>query len=150
GQHYDETMSRLFFRDLDLPAPDADLEVGSASHAVQTARILERFESLILERPPDLVVVVGDVNSTLACALAAVKLRVPVAHVEAGLRSFDRSMPEEINRVVTDAVSDLLFVTERSGVENLEREGKAADSIHLVGNTMIDSLLLHRDRAERS
>jgi UDP-N-acetylglucosamine 2-epimerase (non-hydrolysing) len=146
GQHYDEEMSRVFFEELRIPRPDEDLGVGSASHAVQTAEIMRRFESVVLREKPDLVAVVGDVNSTVACALTATKLGVRVAHVEAGLRSFDRSMPEEINRVVTDAISDLLFVTEPSGVENLEREA-AFGEVHLVGNVMIDTLLAHRERA---
>ena len=150
GQHYDERMSKLFFEQLGIPRPEIDLEVGSGSQAAQTALILQRIEPVLVERRPDLVLVVGDVNSTLACSLAAVKLGIPVAHVEAGLRSFDRSMPEEINRVVTDAVSDLLFVTEKSGVDNLLREGAAPDRIHLVGNVMIDTLLKHRDAARSS
>ncbi|HON68757.1 MAG TPA: UDP-N-acetylglucosamine 2-epimerase, partial [Phycisphaerae bacterium] len=123
GQHYDEKMSDLFFRELEIPAPDLNLEVGSGSHAAQTAEIMKRFEPVVLEHKPDWVLVVGDVNSTIACALVAKKLGVGVAHVEAGLRSFDRTMPEEINRVLTDAISDLLFVSEPSGLENLAREG---------------------------
>ena len=150
GQHYDERMSKLFFGELGIPAPDLNLEVGSCSHAVQTAEVMKRFEPVCLEHRPDWVVVVGDVNSTLAAALTASKLELRVAHVEAGLRSFDRSMPEEINRVLTDAISDLLFVTEISGVENLRREGVAEEKIHLVGNVMIDTLLKSRDRANRS
>jgi UDP-N-acetylglucosamine 2-epimerase (non-hydrolysing) len=150
GQHYDEAMSRLFFEELGIPRPDVNLEVGSGSHAQQTAAILQRFEPVLLERRPDLVLVVGDVNSTLACSLAAVKLEIPVAHVEAGLRSFDRTMPEEINRVVTDAIAEMLFVTEDSGVVNLSREGIDPARIHLVGNVMIDTLLAHRDAAGRS
>lgn len=150
GQHYDERMSRLFFRDLGIPAPDVDLGVGSGSHAVQTAEVMKRFEPLCLEHRPDWVIVVGDVNSTIACALVAAKLGVRVAHVEAGLRSFDRSMPEEINRVLTDAISDLLFVTEPSGVENLRREGVPEERVHLVGNVMIDTLLANRERAAAS
>jgi UDP-N-acetylglucosamine 2-epimerase (non-hydrolysing) len=150
GQHYDEAMSGSFFRDLDMAPPDLDLGVGSGSHAAQTAAVLERFEPVLEAHRPGVVLVVGDVNSTLACALAAAKLTVPVAHVEAGLRSFDRGMPEEINRVLTDAMSDLLFVTEPSGVENLLREGKSPSAIHLVGNVMIDTLLSHRDRAKGS
>jgi UDP-N-acetylglucosamine 2-epimerase (non-hydrolysing) len=147
GQHYDERMSRLFFEELGIPRPDLDLEVGSGSHAQQTAAILSRFEAVVLERRPDLLVVVGDVNSTLACSLAAAKLLVPVAHVEAGLRSFDRTMPEEINRIVTDALSDLLFVSEESGMTNLAREGVPAQATHFVGNVMIDTLLAHQERA---
>ena len=131
GQHYDERMSKLFFEELNIPRPDIDLEVGSASHAVQTAEVMKRFEPVLLERLPDAVVVVGDVNSTLACALTAVKLGVPVAHVEAGLRSLDRTMPEEINRLLTDAISHWLFVTERSGLEHLKREGIPDERVHL-------------------
>src|SRR5882724_263160 len=134
GQHYDESMSRVFFRDLNMPNPEFNLEVGSASHAVQTAEIMKRFEEVCCSVKPDLVIVAGDVNSTLACALTAVKLFIPVAHIEAGLRSFDRTMPEEINRIVTDAVSDLLFTTEQSGNQNLEREGVSSKKIHFVGN----------------
>ena len=141
GQHYDEKMSELFFNQLDIPKPDINLEVGSASHAVQTAEIMKRFEPVILEKKPDLVLVVGDVNSTIACALVATKLGVQVAHVEAGLRSFDRQMPEEINRVLTDAISDYLFVSEPSGVQNLRAEGIADEKIFLVGNVMIDTLM---------
>ncbi len=145
GQHYDEALSEVFFRQLGIPKPDIDLEVGSGSQAAQTARVLERFETVLLEGPAGggkygRVVVVGDVNSTLAATLAAVKLNIPVAHVEAGLRSFDRTMPEEINRLMTDAVSDLLLVSEPSGVENLLREGHCAANVHLVGNVMIDTL----------
>jgi UDP-N-acetylglucosamine 2-epimerase (non-hydrolysing) len=150
GQHYDEKMSQLFFDDLGIPAPDLNLEVGSGSQAVQTAEILRRFEPVLLEVKPDVVVVVGDVNSTLACALAAAKLGIPVAHIEAGLRSFDRTMPEEINRVVTDCLSDLLFVSEPSGVKNLRNEGIAGERVHFVGNVMIDTLLRHRAAAEGS
>ena len=150
GQHYDERMSKLFFEQLGIPRPAIDLEVGSGTQAVQTAMILQRIEPVLTAESPDLVLVVGDVNSTLACSLAAVKLSIPVAHVEAGLRSFDRSMPEEVNRVVTDAISDLLFVTEQSGVENLMREGVPAERIHLVGNVMIDTLLKHREAARSS
>jgi UDP-N-acetylglucosamine 2-epimerase (non-hydrolysing) len=150
GQHYDEQMSRMFFRDLHLPRPDVDLEVGSGSHAVQTGEVMKRFEPVLLEQSPDAVVVVGDVNSTLACALTAVKVGIPVAHVEAGLRSFDRTMPEEINRVLTDQISRWLFVTERSGVENLRREGIPDDRIFFVGNVMIDSLLACREQSKRS
>jgi len=123
GQHYDERMSRLFFEQLGIPRPDVNLEVGSASHAVQTAEIMRRFEPIVREQQPDAVVVVGDVNSTIACALTAVKRGIAVAHVEAGLRSFDRRMPEEINRILTDAIAHLLFLTERSAAENLRREG---------------------------
>lgn len=150
GQHYDANMSELFFRQLGIPEPDLNLEVGSASHAVQTAEIMRAFEPVVLEQRPDAVLVVGDVNSTIACGLVAVKLGIRLVHVEAGLRSFDREMPEEINRVLTDAISDLLFCTEQSGVDNLRREGIASDKIHLVGNVMIDTLLRHRERAEAS
>jgi UDP-N-acetylglucosamine 2-epimerase (non-hydrolysing) len=150
GQHYDERMSRLFFEQLAIPRPDVDLEVGSGSHAVQTAEVMKRFEPVVIERKPDAVVVVGDVNSTIACALVAVKLGVPVAHVEAGLRSFDRSMPEEINRILTDAISQWLFVTEPSGLANLAREGVPEDRVYLVGNVMIDTLLACRELARRS
>jgi UDP-N-acetylglucosamine 2-epimerase (non-hydrolysing) len=133
-------MNEVFFAQLGIPAPDVHLEVGSGSHAVQTAKILERYEAHLLERRPAATVVFGDVNSTVACALAAVKLGVPVAHVEAGLRSFDRTMPEEINRLLTDAIASLLLVTEPSGIENLRREGVSEDKIRLVGNVMIDTL----------
>jgi UDP-N-acetylglucosamine 2-epimerase (non-hydrolysing) len=153
GQHYDERLSEVFFRDLDLPQPDIRLEVGSESQGVQTARILERFEKIVVEGKPDLVIVVGDVNSTLACALAAVKVVYPsgrrpkVAHVEAGLRSFDRTMPEEINRVLTDCISDFLFTTEESAGMHLVREGVPADRVFFVGNVMIDTLLEQTQRA---
>ncbi len=150
GQHYDEAMSSLFFDQLRIPRPDVNLDVGSGSHAQQTGAILQKFEPVLLAQRPDLVLVVGDVNSTVACSLAAVKLGIPVAHVEAGLRSFDRTMPEEINRILTDAIADLLFVTEPSGVLNLEREGIDPSRIHLVGNVMIDTLLSHREAAARS
>jgi UDP-N-acetylglucosamine 2-epimerase (non-hydrolysing) len=150
GQHYDEAMSQTFFNDLGLPRPDINLEVGSASHAVQTALLMQRFEPVVEQQLPDAVLVVGDVNSTIACGLVAAKLQVPLLHVEAGLRSFDRTMPEEINRVLTDALSELLFVTEPAGVANLQREGIAPDKIHLVGNVMIDTLLACRQRAARS
>jgi UDP-N-acetylglucosamine 2-epimerase (non-hydrolysing) len=150
GQHYDANMSDLFFRELGIPEPDLNLEVGSASHAVQTAEIMKAFEPVVLEQRPDAVVVVGDVNSTIACGLVAVKLGVTLVHVEAGLRSFDRGMPEEINRVLTDSISGLLFCTEQSGVDNLRAEGVAEKRIHLVGNVMIDTLLQHRDKAEAS
>jgi UDP-N-acetylglucosamine 2-epimerase (non-hydrolysing) len=144
GQHYDEKMSELFFRQLGLPEPDVNLEIGSGSHATQTAAIMTRFEPVLLEHQPDAVLVVGDVNSTIACGLVAVKLGVPLIHVEAGLRSGDRSMPEEINRVLTDAISELLFCTEQAGVDNLLREGVDAARVHLVGNVMIDTLLQNR------
>ena len=150
GQHYDEKMSDLFFRELGIPKPDINLEVGSASHAVQTAEIMRAFEPVILEHKPDAVLVVGDVNSTIACGLVAVKLSVKLVHVEAGLRSFNRSMPEEINRILTDAISDLLFCTEQSGVDNLIREGVSPQTIFLVGNVMIDTLLRNKAKAEDS
>ena len=150
GQHYDEKLSQNFFADLSLPAPDLNLEVGSASHAVQTAEVMKRIEPVLLDYRPQIVVVVGDVNSTLAAALTAVKLGIEVAHVEAGLRSFDDSMPEEINRRLTDALSTLLFVSEQSGVENLRHEGVPSEKIHFVGNVMIDSLLKHRELAAKS
>lgn len=150
GQHYDEKMSKLFFDELDIPRPDINLEVGSASHAEQTARIMERFEPVVLEHKPDAVLVVGDVNSTIACALVAVKLGVDVIHVEAGLRSFDRTMPEEINRVLTDAISQVLLVSEPSGLENLRREGIPPERVHFVGNVMIDTLEHCRTLADKS
>jgi len=157
GQHYDDLMSGSFFSDLRLPEPDVHLDVGSASHAVQTAEIMKRFEQVLLREKPDVVVVVGDVNSTIACALVTAKIsfdsagsRPLIAHVEAGLRSFDRSMPEEINRLLTDHVSDLHFVTEESGLQNLRNEGVSPDRIHFVGNTMIDSLLAFKEKAETS
>lgn len=150
GQHYDDNMSDLFFRQLDIPRPDLNLEVGSGSHARQTAEIMTRFEQVALEHKPDWVVVVGDVNSTIACGLVAVKLGVKLAHVEAGLRSFDRSMPEEINRLLTDAISDLLLVSEPSGLANLRREGVPDERMHFVGNVMIDTLRSNREKAEQS
>src|SRR5688572_8190784 len=147
GQHYDPMLNDRLFEDLALPRPDINLGVGSASHAMQTAEVMRRFEPVLDEQHPSCVVVVGDVNSTLACSLVAVKKGIPVAHVEAGLRSFDRSMPEEINRVLTDQLADLLYTTERGAHANLEREGIPAGRIHFVGNVMIDSLLAHRHRA---
>jgi UDP-N-acetylglucosamine 2-epimerase (non-hydrolysing) len=150
GQHYDAALSRVFFGQLGIPEPDVNLEVGSASHARQTAEVMTRFEPVCAEWKPDGVVVVGDVNSTLACALTAAKLGARVAHVEAGLRSFDRAMPEEINRTLTDALADWLFVTEPSGVANLRREGVAEEKIFLVGNVMIDSLQRFLPLARRS
>jgi UDP-N-acetylglucosamine 2-epimerase (non-hydrolysing) len=140
GQHYDDSMAGRFFEDLEIPAPDVSLEVGSGSHASQTAEVMKRLEPVLNDSRPDVVLVVGDVNSTVAAALTAVKLGIAVAHVESGLRSFDRSMPEEINRVVTDAISEYLFVTEESGYRNLVREGVDVRKIHMVGNVMIDSL----------
>lgn len=157
GQHYDQLMSDAFFSDLGLPRPDIHLGVGSGSHAVQTAEIMKQFEEVLLREKPDALIVVGDVNSTLACALVAAKVcfdgngtRPLIAHVEAGLRSFDRSMPEEVNRILTDQLSDLLFVTEESGLQNLSREGVPAERIRFAGNTMIDSLLACKDKADAS
>jgi UDP-N-acetylglucosamine 2-epimerase (non-hydrolysing) len=147
GQHYDEKMSDNFFADLEIPRPNLNLEVGSGSHAQQTARVMTAFEDICIEHRPDWVVVVGDVNSTLACALAAKKLGIRVAHVEAGLRSRDMSMPEEINRLCTDAISDLLFTTDKMADENLQREGINKERIRFVGNTMIDTLLRNIDKA---
>jgi UDP-N-acetylglucosamine 2-epimerase (non-hydrolysing) len=148
GQHYDERMSKLFFMDLNLPEPDIYLGVGSGSHAKQTAAVMVKFEEACISHNPGLVLVVGDVNSTLACSLVAAKLCIPVAHVEAGLRSFDRTMPEEINRIVTDSLSDILFTSEESGNRNLLREGVAADKIRFVGNVMIDSVKLFSGKPE--
>jgi UDP-N-acetylglucosamine 2-epimerase (non-hydrolysing) len=161
GQHYDANMSDFFFNDLELPKPDVFLGVGSGSHSLQTARIMERFESIVLRERPQVIVVVGDVNSTVACALVAKKTCCPaedgqaafipkLAHVEAGLRSFDRSMPEEINRIVTDSLSDYLFITEESAGRNLLREGVAKEKIFFVGNVMIDTLLRCRSKAKES
>lgn len=148
GQHYDDKMSQIFFDELDIPRPDVYLGVGSGSHAEQTARVMIAYEQVLLEKRPDVTMVVGDVNSTMACAVTAAKLQVPVAHVEAGLRSFDRRMPEEINRVVTDALSDFLFTTCLDAGDNLRREGVPADRIYFVGNVMIDTLMRYRPRAE--
>ena len=157
GQHYDEQMSDRFFEDLGLPLPNVNLGVGSGSHAAQTAEIMKRFEPIVLRERPDAIMVVGDVNSTLACSLVAAKTalkptgtRPLIVHVEAGLRSFDRSMPEECNRVVTDHLADMLFVTETSGITNLVHEGISEDRIRLVGNTMVDSLLASKEKAKRS
>lgn len=159
GQHYDANMSDFFFSDLDLPKPNLFLGVGSGSHSVQTAKIMEGFEAVLLKECPDVVLVVGDVNSTLACALVTKKTWcksgsvnfIPIlAHVEAGLRSFDRTMPEEVNRILTDAISDYLFTTEESANRNLNREGVPSDKIHFVGNVMIDTLLRHRSKAQKS
>lgn len=150
GQHYDERMSQSFFADLGMPRPDYNLEVGSGTHAEQTAKVMIAIEPLLLEHRPDCVLVVGDVNSTLACALTAKKLNIDVAHVEAGLRSFDRTMPEEINRLATDAISDLLFTTDRFANENLSNEGVPEERVHFVGNVMIDTLLAHLPAAERT
>lgn len=147
GQHYDAAMKHAFFDQLHIPQPDIDLEVGSGSHAQQTADIMKRFEPVLDENPPEAVLVVGDVNSTIACALVAVKKGIRVIHVEAGLRSGDRQMPEEINRILTDQLSDLLFTTEASAEVNLAREGIAPDKVHFVGNVMIDTLLYNMDHA---
>jgi UDP-N-acetylglucosamine 2-epimerase (non-hydrolysing) len=147
GQHYDEAMKDAFFRQLGIPEPDIDLGVGSGTHAQQTAEIMRRFEPVVDELQPDVVLVVGDVNSTIACALVAAKKGVAVVHVEAGLRSWDRQMPEEINRILTDQISDLLFTTESDGAENLQREGIDSERVHFVGNVMIDTLIANRERA---
>ncbi|HEY7427593.1 MAG TPA: UDP-N-acetylglucosamine 2-epimerase (non-hydrolyzing), partial [Gemmataceae bacterium] len=150
GQHYDRQMSELFFEELGIPPPDMNLGIGPGTVAQQTAAIMSAFEPVVIEHNPDVVLVVGDVTSTVACALVAAKLGVKLAHVEAGLRSFDRTMPEELNRLVTDALSDLLFCTEHSGVENLRREGVSDSRVHFVGNVMIDTLLRNREKAQRS
>ncbi len=150
GQHYDAAMSDSFFVDLGMPKPDVHLNVGSASHAVQTAKIMMEFEPIVLEHKPDWVLVVGDVNSTIACTLVCAKLGIKVAHVEAGLRSFDRTMPEEINRILTDSISDLLLTPSPDGNENLKKEGIADEKVKLVGNVMIDSLLRNLKIAESS
>jgi len=150
GQHYDETMSKIFFDDLELPKPDFYLGVGSGSHAEQTAKIMIEFEKILIKEKPDLVIVVGDVNSTIACSLTASKLHIKVAHVESGLRSYDRLMPEEINRVLTDSIADYLFVTEKSGVENLIKEGVNQNKIEFVGNVMIDSLIYYLPKSKNS
>ncbi len=147
GQHYDEAMKASFFDQLGIPEPDVDLEVGSASHAVQTAEIMKRFEPQLEANRADAVLVVGDVNSTIACALVAAKKGIPVVHVEAGLRSYDRAMPEEINRVLTDQISDLLFTTERTALDNLVREGIDPKRVHFVGNVMIDTLFANLPQA---
>jgi UDP-N-acetylglucosamine 2-epimerase (non-hydrolysing) len=150
GQHYDANMSRMFFTDLGLPEPDVNLGCGEGTHATQTAEIMQRFEPIVVQHRPDWLMVVGDVTSTLACALVAAKLSVPIAHVEAGLRSFDRSMPEEINRVLTDRLSRLLLVTEPAGMKNLAAEGFDPAHCHLVGDTMADTLLRFLPRARQS
>ncbi|NOX18938.1 MAG: UDP-N-acetylglucosamine 2-epimerase (non-hydrolyzing) [Chlorobi bacterium] len=148
GQHYDEKMSKVFFEDLELPKPDFYLGVGSGSHAEQTAKVMIEFEKVLLQEKPDYVLVVGDVNSTIACSLTAKKLHIKVIHVEAGLRSFDMDMPEEVNRVLTDRISDLLFVTEQSGIDNLKHEGVDDDKINFVGNVMIDSVKYYLPKTE--
>ncbi len=150
GQHYDERMSKLFFDDLQLPKPDIYLDVRSGSHAVQTAKVMMAFEEVVQREKPDLVIVVGDVNSTAACSMVAAKLHTKIAHVEAGLRSFDRRMPEEINRLVTDVLSDFLFVTEKSGLQNLKHEGIDDSKVHFVGHVMIDSLIYFEPMAAQS
>jgi UDP-N-acetylglucosamine 2-epimerase (non-hydrolysing) len=150
GQHYDEEMSGSFFNSLDLVVPDIYLGVGSGTHAVQTGRVLIEFERVCTEHKPDLIIVVGDVNSTVACALVAAKLGIPVAHIEAGLRSFDRTMPEEINRILTDQIADYLFTTCGDGNQNLKKEGIPKEKIFFVGNVMIDTLLSHLERARNS
>lgn len=150
GQHYDNLMNDVFFAELKIPAPEVHLEIGSGSHGQQTGRILEKYEAHLIANRPAATIVFGDVNSTIACALAAVKLGVPVIHVEAGLRSFDRNMPEEINRLLTDAISELLLVTEESGVENLRREGVPDERIRLVGNVMIDTLVASLEKLDGS
>jgi len=150
GQHYDEKMSKVFFDELELPKPDFYLGVGSGSHAEQTANIMIEFEKILLQENPDYVLVVGDVNSTIACSLTAKKLHIQVIHVEAGLRSFDMNMPEEVNRILTDRISDLLFVTEQSGLDNLKHEGVADDKVHFVGNVMIDSLVHYQPKIKSS
>jgi UDP-N-acetylglucosamine 2-epimerase (non-hydrolysing) len=147
GQHYDVAMNRQFFEQLGIPSPDIDLGVGSASHAQQTAEIMKRFEPVLDTQQPNAVLVVGDVNSTIACALVAAKKHIPVIHIEAGLRSGDKSMPEEINRILTDQLSDLLFTTESKALENLIREGIDPDKVHFVGNVMIDTLLTNLEQA---
>lgn len=150
GQHYDDKMSDIFFRELGIRAPDVNLEVGSGSHAVQTANLMTRFEPVVLEQKPDWLLVVGDVNSTMACTLVCAKLGVRVAHVEAGLRSFDRTMPEEINRIVTDALADLLLTPSEDADENLRKEGVPSHRIRLVGNIMIDALVENLPKARNS
>ena len=149
GQHYDEKMSDIFFRQLGMPKPDINLEIGSASHAVMTARIMIAFEEVVLKEEPDLVLVYGDVNSTIACTMVAAKLGVKVAHVEAGLRSFDRAMPEELNRMLTDSISDYFFTTSQDANELLEKSGIPEDAIHFVGNGMIDTLVRLLPQAEK-
>src|SRR6186713_1548779 len=150
GQHYDEKMSKVFFDELGLPQPDFDLGIGSGSHAVQTAGIMIEFEKVLQQEKPDLIIVVGDVNSTIACSLVAKKMNIAVAHVEAGLRSFDKTMPEEINRILTDSISDFLFVTEQSGINNLKKEGVDESKIFFTGNVMIDSLIQNLSKINSS
>ena len=159
GQHYDQKMSQSFFDQLGIPKPDINLEIGSGSHAVQTAEIMKAFEGVLLSERPDILLVVGDVNSTIACSLVAAKIEYPeghtikrplIVHVEAGLRSFDREMPEEINRILTDSLSDMLFITEQSGIENLKKEGIPPEKVFFTGNVMIDTLHRHLHQAEQS
>ena len=150
GQHYDHNMSKLFFDELKMKSPDINLEVGSDSHAIQTGKIMARYEKVLMETSPNLVIVFGDVNSTIACSMAAVKLHIPTAHVESGLRSFDRSMPEEINRILTDQISELLFITSQEAEKNLNNEGISSENIYFVGNTMIDSLIEFMDHFSKS
>jgi UDP-N-acetylglucosamine 2-epimerase (non-hydrolysing) len=150
GQHYDKKMSKIFFDDLGLPEPAFYLGAGSGSHAEQTAKIMVEFEKILISEKPELIIVAGDVNSTIACSLVASKLNIKIAHIEAGLRSFDRTMPEEINRILTDSISDFLFVTEESGLKNLKREGIPGSKIFFVGNVMIDSLIYHLPKAGES
>jgi UDP-N-acetylglucosamine 2-epimerase (non-hydrolysing) len=150
GQHYDEKMSKVFFEDLELPKPDFYLGVGSGFHAEQTAKVMVEFEKILLQEKPDMVLVVGDVNSTIACSLTAKKLHIKVVHVEAGLRSFDMEMPEEVNRILTDRISDYLFVTEKSGLENLQNEGVPENKVFFVGNVMIDSLIHYQPKVDKS
>ncbi len=150
GQHYDEKMSKVFFEDLELPQPDFYLGVGSGSHAEQTANVMVEFEKILIQEKPDMVLVVGDVNSTIACSLTAKKLHIKVIHVEAGLRSFDMEMPEEVNRILTDRISDYLFVTEQSGLDNLKNEGVSDSKVFFVGNVMIDSLIHYLPKSDKS
>ena len=149
GQHYDREMDRVFFEDLRVPEPDVNLGVGSGTHAYQTAEIMKRIEPVFSREKPDLVLVVGDVNSTLAAGLTAAKMHIPIAHIEAGLRSFDKKMPEEINRLLTDQISEFLFVTEEAGVRNLQKEGIPRSKVFLVGNVMIDVLIKNRPRIDK-
>ena len=147
GQHYDWNMSKVFFNELSIPKPDIFLNIGSGTHAVQTAKIMIEFESICAAKKPELIVVAGDVNSTLACALVAAKMNIPIAHIESGLRSFDQTMPEEINRILTDRISDLLFISEESGIKNLKKEGVQKNKMFFVGNCMIDSVKKYINKA---
>jgi UDP-N-acetylglucosamine 2-epimerase (non-hydrolysing) len=149
GQHYDAKMSDVFFNQLELPQPHYFLGIGGGSHSQQTAKIMIAFEEVVINEQPDLILVVGDVTSTIACALVASKMNIPIAHVEAGLRSFDRRMPEEINRILTDSISDYLFVTEQAGLDNLKNEGVADSKVFMVGNCMIDSLVHYQQKAQQ-